>query len=289
MAKELKLLQKYPTEFSARYDIFRKCEMFFPKDEQLRSFRETFSNLKIEKNSCRVLAVGPYDGAVDIPIIDALDSKQSRTEYIVVEPAAHELKKFESMVASKQEQGDWRKVDFEFHAKTIEAYLQETKTAKDKNDFDIIHTIRCAYCFTDPGSVFVDLYERLEKGGLLFNTISTGHLEKILKKADEVNPGSRRCVGVSNLRKVLQQKLPGIDINTTYRKSSLLVDECFKEESRDENLLLDFLVQTIDFRQNASEEVFNDFMTFMKEECCYEMEGKLLMRMDEEDFLIFKK
>ncbi|XP_070573691.1 histamine N-methyltransferase-like [Ptychodera flava] len=233
--------------------------------------------------------IKPPNGNTDVPIIDILHSKQCNINYIVVEPNVAEVDKFKSLVASKQEQGQWTRVRFEFHQTTIENYLEESQRRVAEDNFDIIHTIHCVYTMPDPGAIFVGLYGRLQKGGMLLNTMAAGSLEQLYVKEREINPALRSCVGSASLRRIIQRRLPDVEINTIYKKMALLADECFKEESREGNMLLDFLTYTLDFRKSVSETVLSDFMAFMREECCYEKDGKLFLHKDDEDIVIFKK
>ncbi|XP_070555690.1 histamine N-methyltransferase-like [Ptychodera flava] len=289
MSKEMKNLYNNTEEYFNRLRIFKKYMSYCPKEDQQTSVYETFENLKLKRDSLRVLAVGAGDGNADVPIIDILHSKQCHINYIVVEPIMAELEKFKSLAASKQEQGQWSRVRFEFHQTTIENYLEESQTRVAEDNFDIIHTIHCAYNMSDPQGVLAGLYERLQKGGLLLNTITAGPLEKLLAKIKMINPESRQCVGSASLRRMIQRRLPDVEITTIYKKNALLADEIFKEESREGNMLLDFLTQTLDFRKSVSKRVLSDFMALMREECCYEKDGKLFLHKDEEDIVIFKK
>ncbi|XP_070555104.1 histamine N-methyltransferase-like [Ptychodera flava] len=249
MSKEMKNLYHNTEEYFNRLRIFKKYMSYCPKEDQQTSVYETFENLKLKRDSLRVLAVGAGDGSSDVPIIDILHSKQCHINYIVVEPIMAEVEKFKSLVASKQEQGQWARVRFEFHQTTIESYLEESQTRVAEDNFDIILAIHSAYNMSDPEGVFAGLYERLQKGGLLLNTITAGPLEKLYAKIKERHPESRQCVGSAWLRRMIQRRLPDIEINTTYKKIALLADECFKEESQEGNMLLDFLTQTLDFRK----------------------------------------
>ncbi|XP_070556573.1 histamine N-methyltransferase-like [Ptychodera flava] len=288
MSKGMKTLYHYPEEYFNRLSIFKKYTSYSQEDQQ-RSLNETFGNFKPKRHSLRILAVGAGDGSSDVPIIDILHSKQCQINYNVVEPIVVELEKFKSLVASKQEQGQWTRVKFKFYQTTIENYLEESQTRVAEDNFDIIHTIQCAYAMSDPGGIFAGLYGRLERGGMLFNTMAAGPLEKLFAKGNEIHPESHKCVGSASLRRMIQRSLPDVEINTIYKKIALLADECFKEESREGNMILDFLTYTLDFRKSVSERVLSDFMTFMREECCYEKDGKLFLQRDEEDIVIFKK
>ncbi|XP_070554932.1 histamine N-methyltransferase-like [Ptychodera flava] len=289
MSKRVKILYHHPEEFFNRYSILMKYVSYYSEEDQQRSLNETFGNFKQKGDSLRVLAVGTGDGSADVPVIDILQSKQCNITYSVVEPMVAEVEKFKSLAASKQEQGQWTRVRFEFYQTTIENYLEESQTRVAEDNFDIIHTIHCAYTMSDPGGIFAGLFGRLERGGMLRNTIAAGPLEKLLAKAKEIHPVSRQCVGSASLRRMIQDRLPDVEINTIYKKIALLADECFKEESREGNMMLDFLTYTLDFRKSVSERVLSDFMEFMREECCYKRDGKLFLHKDEEDIVIFKK
>ncbi|XP_070574929.1 histamine N-methyltransferase-like [Ptychodera flava] len=288
MSKGRKPLYHYPEEYFNRLSVFKKYESYCKEDKQA-SLNETFGNFKPKRDSLRILAVGAGDGSSDVPIIDILHGNKCHINYSVVEPVIAEVEKFKSLVASKQEQGQWTRVSFEFHQTTIENYLEESQAKVAVDNFDIIHAIHSAYTISDQGGVFVSLYGRLHTGGMLLNTMVAGPMEKLLAKVNEIHQESHQCVGSATLRKIIQRRLPDVEINTFYKESALLADECFKEESREGNMMLDFLTYTLDFRISVSKSVVSDFMAFLREGCCYEKEGNIYLHMGEEDIVIFKK
>ncbi|XP_070534548.1 histamine N-methyltransferase-like [Ptychodera flava] len=285
--EEVKILKHHPKEYYNRLCTYKKYCFHYLHERQV-DFKDIFDKLQVKKDSLQVLAIGTGNGDADVPVIDLMTNKQFHINYIVVEPDAAEIEKFKSLVASKQEQGDWKSVNFEFNQTTIENYLKEAKKAQVKVNFDIIHTIHSAYQFTDHGSIFADLYDILGNRGILVNTMVAGPQEQVNAKAMEINPGTRECPGSASLRRMIQRRLPDIEIHTRYRKSYCSVDECFKEDSKDGNMLLDFLVQVVDFRKHVKEGVLSDFMAFFRAHC-YVKDGQLILDSDEEDIVIFKK
>ncbi|XP_070534546.1 histamine N-methyltransferase-like isoform X2 [Ptychodera flava] len=286
--EEVKILKHHPKEYYNRLCTYKKY-CFHYLDERQVDFKDTFNKFQVKEDSLQVLAIGTGNGDADVPVIDMMTDKQFHINYIVVEPDADEIEKFKLLVASKQEQGDWKSVNFEFNQTTIENYLKEAKKAQVKVNFDIIHAIHSAYHITHHASVFADLYGHIGKEGILVNTMIAGPQEMVNAKAMEMNFGTRECPGSASFRHMIQRSLPDVEIITKYRKSYCSVDECFKEYSKDGNMLLDFFVQIIDFRKHVTEDALSDFMAFFREECCYEKDGQLILDSDEEDIVIFKK
>ena len=90
-----------------------------------------------------------------------------------MDPDESQVKDFKDKISSKQQQSQWKNVNFEFHQTTIEEYLTEAKKSEVVG-MDIIHAQHCAYHFSDPENVIVDLYRILNKGGMLFTIMSVG-------------------------------------------------------------------------------------------------------------------
>ncbi|XP_070553695.1 histamine N-methyltransferase-like isoform X2 [Ptychodera flava] len=229
-------------------------------------------------------------GTKDIPIIDALLRRVEIVNYVVIEPSESEINKFKEFVSSKQDNGEWQNVRFTFYQVALQTYLRKAIEAGEKTCFDIILALHCAYFFTDPGQTFVDLYELLKNGGTLFNIMCAGAWEKLLKEVERhVGRRAAPCYGSIELRGILQQRMPALKMKILQRKDDVEVDECFKEDSKDGNEILDFILQIVDVRKNVPKDVVDELLLYLREQCCRTVDGKLYFESGDEDIVIVKE
>ncbi|XP_070555961.1 histamine N-methyltransferase-like [Ptychodera flava] len=292
MTHDLKPLVCFPKEYFEGFAVLQRCgfdERFLPQHQ--KTLMDTFDNFVFcgkTDYTLRVLAVGTADGTSDIQIIDTLDSKYSSILYVVVEPADSQVQKFQTLVQSKQEDGLWKNVKFDFHPITIEEYLGKTKSGKEPGGFDIIHLQHCAYHFADIEGTTVELYGRLNTGGMLCVLHVIGAWMELALHFGNIMPDSMSSqVESLTLLERLQHRIPDVKMQTQHRKISVKADECFKENSEDGNMMLNFIMQLLDFRKTAPPEVVVDFMKFFKE-LCYEEDSELYLPADDEIITIIK-
>ncbi|XP_070555956.1 histamine N-methyltransferase-like [Ptychodera flava] len=291
MTQDLKALVHFPKEyFEGLQAICRHGyeDYLGQREKDVKDAFESFVFCGETDSTLRVLAVGASDGILDIPIIDTLDSKYRSVLYTVVEPVESQVHEFSALVKSKRERGLWMSTNFDFQLTTIEEFLSKTKTRKELGGFDIIHLQHSAYHL--PESVIVELYGQLNKGGMLFTMLVVGAWENNYLRISNIIPDSMllKFAGSSTLRDTLYRRIPDVKIQTKYRKMRFKADECFKEESKDGNLIVNFLVQLHDFRKTAPPEVVNNYMKYLRE-CCEELNGELYIPADDEDIVVIKQ
>ncbi|XP_070570813.1 histamine N-methyltransferase-like [Ptychodera flava] len=290
MAVETKLLMNYEHEFFERYSTLCRYRRTTFYEEQQWRLKNTFQDFSFCKDTAiSVLAIGSGDGTKDVYIIDALAKKVDFVDYVVVEPSESEIQKFKTIESSKQDRGEWKNVRLTYHQMALEEFLGKPWQDKE-NYFDIIIAIHCAYFISNPGQIFHDLYKILKKGGTLFNTMSVDAWEKILQEAEKHH--SCRTIssyGSMELRQKLGQTMPNVNMKILRRKNGIGVDECFREESKDGNDILDFILQIVDVRKNIPEEIVDKLLIYLREKCCHSVDGKLYFDADDEDIIIVKE
>ncbi|XP_070556687.1 histamine N-methyltransferase-like [Ptychodera flava] len=294
MTQEMKALIHFPNEyFEGLSTIYRNglSNYFSIREQDLLNACDRFVFRLDKDDVLRVLAIGPADGLFDIAVIDKLINKfgMRKISYVVIEPAKDQIQKFEDLVKSRHEQSLWTTVKFEFHQKTIEAYLKEIENGAALGSFDIILLQHSAYHIMDPANVFAELYGQLNGGGMLYCQIGIGPWEQVRLRVGNVIPDPYiPRIGSATLQKMLKHRMPDVKIHTQYRKMNFKAGECFKEGSRDGNLIVDFLVQLRDFKKMAPPEVVSDVMKFLRESC-YELNNDLYFPADDEDIMIIKE
>ncbi|XP_077997298.1 histamine N-methyltransferase-like [Glandiceps talaboti] len=249
MVETIKTLFHYKDEYFQCFRTMKKYGYDHLGDQCKRDLIETFGNIDVgHVGELRVLAIGSWDGNVDEPIIDILSKRFQNIRYVVVEPDKDGVEKFKSLVESKSGVSQWMNVNFEFNIAKIENYLTNVKTM-DGCLADMMHKIGQYYF-------------------------------------DPAFPSG--FVGATGIREVLQQQIPNLKMRSVYRETSLKANEMFKEESKDGNELLDFLTHIRNFRKCLPVAIQNEIFTFVREKCCFEQDGDVFYKADEEDIIIMK-
>ncbi|XP_077997299.1 uncharacterized protein LOC144450528 [Glandiceps talaboti] len=249
MVETIKTLFHYKDEYFQCFRTMKKYGYDHLGDQCKRDLIETFGNIDVGHiGELRVLAIGSWDGNIDEIIIDVLSKRFQKIRYVVVEPDKDGVDKFKSLVESKSGVSQWMNVNFEFNIAKIENYLANVKTMDGCLE-DLMHKIGQYYFDPDFPLVFA---------------ASTG------------------------VKEMLHQQIPNLKMRSVYRETSFKANECFQEESKDGNELLHFHTHILKFRKLVPVAIQNEIFTFMREKCCFEQNGDILCKADEEDIIIMK-
>ncbi|XP_070554988.1 histamine N-methyltransferase-like [Ptychodera flava] len=255
MTQEIKALIHFPNEyFEGLSKIYQNGVANFSseREQDVMNACDRFVSRHNKEDMLRLLSIGPADGFFDIPVIDYLIKRFGKITYVVIEPENNQIQKFEDLVKSRNEQNLWTTVKFEFHQKTIEAYLKEIERGAALGRFDIILLLHSVYHIMDPANVFAELYGQLNRGGMLYCQIGVGPWEEVnIRVGNVISDPNITRIGSATLQKLLKHRMPDVKIHTQYRKMNFKAGECFNEESRDGKLMVDFLVQVHDFKKTA--------------------------------------
>ncbi|XP_070574718.1 histamine N-methyltransferase-like [Ptychodera flava] len=289
MAQTVKSLMDYPSEYLERINLVHQKGYHTTDDNRLLIYKDTFKELMVRQDStlCVLLV-----GSAESNFIDALSllGKNQPIHFVIQQSSEKAINEFKDLAESKRDQGLWKTVTFDFQELTLDAYLLEAKVAEKQIHFDIIHCYHSAYFFPEPGQVFVDLYNLLNERGILLNTMCAGPWERLYIKVAEYFPSLvHELYGSPHLQGILRQRIPGVEMRVATRELSVDIEECFQKNSKVGNMLLDFLVQGLNFRQNAQEDVADKIIEFIEEKCCRIVNGKRCFIADEEDVYILKK
>ncbi|XP_002741056.1 histamine N-methyltransferase-like [Saccoglossus kowalevskii] len=281
MKEVIKTLNHYPMYYHAYYDTLMAT---VDVDQRKNDVMTVVKKLKLDgTKALNVLTIGCGNGKSDEPFIDNLLANYLNISYTAVEPVADELTKFEQLVKNKGDQ--WNNVTFDFRAITIEEYLE----MNERKQFGMIIAAHSAYHFKDVECTILDLYNCLDKGGILFTRMDDGAWEKLSVKVGEyyTDPGYN-CIGTRAIEDIINSRLTTVRYGSIKRELWLDVTECFDEESQVGSHIIDFLTQIYNFREIAKPEIKKQILEYMRDECCKKEENKVLFSKDEKDLFIFR-
>ncbi|XP_070552083.1 uncharacterized protein [Ptychodera flava] len=132
-----------------RFNAYHRNRRTIPNDQRIAMYRNQIDKMKMKNvSTLRVLSIGSGDGERESLFIDAILSRGYPIDYVVIEPSGDYTEKFEALAKSKQDQGQWNSVQFEFRTMTVQTYLHEIGQLTKQPNFDIVHCPQSAYFFT---------------------------------------------------------------------------------------------------------------------------------------------
>ncbi|XP_070556138.1 histamine N-methyltransferase A-like [Ptychodera flava] len=290
MEGEIKFLLDHDKEYFERLNLVIANGFDTVHAQEFENYKNILKKGNFNKDSVlKVLAIGTGDGQAEGLFCDAALSMGYTLHHTAVEQSEAEINKFKTLDETKKAEGHWRNVTFDFHHITVQQYLRDARHNGEQQHFDVIRCPECAYFFTDAGDIFVELYKMLNKGGMLWNNMTGGAAEQITKELARHSPVTLSLYGSSTLREILGERLPGVDLQVETLNYNIECEECFKEDSRDGNMILDFFTQILDFRKYASKEVVDSILVVMDKNSCRLANGKRALVDCQEHVIILKK
>ncbi|XP_033628191.1 histamine N-methyltransferase-like [Asterias rubens] len=252
----------------------------------------TFSNEVVKQLPCklneneelRVLGIGSGSGEMESKMLAMLLQKYPRITNCVVEPAVDQIVQYKALVQSKGR--ELQGVNFDWRQQTMDQYREADS---DGAKFHFINAVHSMYYVEDLDSSLTYMYDLLEPGGkLLIITISddsgtcrlfnrfTGyqdHLMHLISSADVRSSFDRR----------------NIPYTQSQQKSRVEITKFLDETSEDGNLLMDFLIQIVKFKETASDAQYKEVMEYMLSGDCSEKDGDEVLFNNDWDAVIIEK
>ncbi|XP_078594307.1 histamine N-methyltransferase-like [Branchiostoma floridae x Branchiostoma japonicum] len=189
----------------------------------------------------RVLGIGNGSGEADSVILEKLLQRHSSVYNRVVEPSREMLARYKARVREDTSLGAVR---FDWRQQTAEEYFQ----TKDDTKFHLIHAVHVLYHVEDLDATLRNMWEQLEDGGYIFVAMQSGKggwgglRHKLWEKFGQGDRLKTWCSTSGDVKRCLDRR--GISYVTSVDTNNINVTECFKENSENGKLLLDFLTHT---------------------------------------------
>ncbi|XP_035672629.1 histamine N-methyltransferase-like [Branchiostoma floridae] len=189
----------------------------------------------------RVLGIGSGSGETDSAILKKLLQRHSSVYNRVVEPSGEMIGRYKALVREDTSLGAVR---FDWRQQTAEEYFQ----TKDDTKFHLIHAVHVLYHVEDLDATLRNMWGQLEDGGYMFVTMQSGKggwgglRHKLWEKFGLGDRLKTWCSTSGDVKQRLDTR--GISYVTSLDTNNINVSECFKENSENGKLLLDFLTHT---------------------------------------------
>ncbi|XP_038066471.1 histamine N-methyltransferase-like [Patiria miniata] len=228
----------------------------------------------------RVLGVGSGSGEMDSPVLNMLSKRFPRINKCVVEPNPRFLDQYKARAQS--EVHELQGLYYEWRQQTIQQYEKAGDSAK----FHFISAIHSIY-YVDESSLMY-LYDRLEPGGIMLVVLrsdKSGHA----RFWNRLQSFRHRFVytDAALVRNVLDSR--GIPYTHFHEPQFLDITKCFDEASEEGSLLVDFLTQTVHFKETAPEDVQRSMMEYLASSDCSESKSEAILLNIDLDAIVISK
>ncbi|XP_072045558.1 histamine N-methyltransferase-like [Amphiura filiformis] len=274
-------------DYSGEYEVYK--QWYETKFEQL-----VVDKIKLEEQEdqqeLRVMGVGSGSGEADYEMLTELLSRYPKIRNTVIEPADQMMQKYRHLVTSQQQ--SLSGVVFDWRQQKYEDYQQDCQQTGDVTKFHFIHVVHSLYHMPDLDAVLESLWERLDNGGVLL-IIITSEKSGIHHVHEKFNKEVKADNTMTNATSAdVQRVFDKLRLTCKVYLQPLRLDitKCFQDGDRDGDLILDFLANTINFRNAAPKILLEDYMQFLKEAKCSEVSSdRVLLNMDWNAIVIQKE
>ncbi|XP_041482077.1 histamine N-methyltransferase-like [Lytechinus variegatus] len=221
----------------------------------------------------RILGIGSGGGEIDVCLLERLSARFSCISNTVVEPATDAISKYKALLDEKAT--SLPGVTTHLKQTTFEEFCAETRENSNSSDsrptFHLIHAISSLYHVDDFKKVIREMYEMLEEGGVMLVIVMTD--DHVIYRMWDNFPflvGQQQDALAKNLSsKDITTALEDLGIAYSVQTVNCRTDaiSCFNPESEEGGKVLDFLTNTIRFRDTAPAEMYDEVLGFLRAIC----------------------
>ncbi|XP_028846568.1 histamine N-methyltransferase [Denticeps clupeoides] len=230
------------------------------------------------KTHVSVVGVGSGTGKMDVEMLSQLHRRLPgvTVDNEVVEPSSEMMHKYKALVSDTR---DLDYVNFIWNKMTACEFQKRWKENKLEKKIDFIHMIQMLYYVSDPEATVSFFHSLLSENGKLIIILVSGQSgwDKLWRTFAPrlCIPSVSQCLTARDVKSFLDDK--GVQYKSYELPSHMDITECFAEGDERGELLLDFLTEVKDFRENAPAELEEGVMSLLRHpECSTEVDGRVL-------------
>ncbi|XP_071956961.1 histamine N-methyltransferase A-like [Antedon mediterranea] len=225
-------------------------------------FSETImKEIKVEKEKeLMVLGIGSGPGQIEYHVLKQVLKQWPKITDTVVEPNLSHINKYKDLAAKKARALDG--VSFDWRQHTLQQFRLKTQDQPLKK-FHFIMLFHVLYFFEDLAEDLNYLKSILEDGGMIIAMMECD--DSCVPLITEQFPQFKKNVYVVSTRDV-EKELVKLQIQFVKHRiqMNLNVTDCLDGESKEEELLVDFITQSPFFKETASKSLYSDIIEYLK-------------------------
>ncbi|XP_071956960.1 histamine N-methyltransferase A-like [Antedon mediterranea] len=276
--------ERYAESFLVYWNLSRNVEAF---QNWINSYfpEKIMKEIKVEKEKeLMVLGVGSGPGQTECLVLKELLKQWPKIRDTVVEPDLSYINKYQDLASKKTELIDG--VSFEWRQQTLQQFRQETQDQPLKK-YHFIMLFHVLYFFEieDIADIIQYLKSILQDGGMILTLIECD--DDCVAQTTEKFPQFKKNPSTQDVEKALAK----LQIQFVKHRITLSLDgtSCFVGETKQGELLMNFLTQTAFFKETASNSLYSDVIKHLRSIVLSESEdGKSLLRCDCDAIVITK-
>lgn len=240
-----------------------------------------------------VLSVGSGDGEQDIEILKtlarglgSLDGQSSKPSIraCIVEPSSLIADFMQSVSSLPEELSSLANVSFQWHKMTFQDFSRAS-LERNNDTFHFIHFV-CSLYYMEAEESLTQCFKRLERGGAILCVIAgeESFFAKFSKRDDAPVSNTytgKEIIAVAQRNNWRYEEIPPVRYEAD-------ISGLFDETSPTGNLMLDFLTNTVNFRETADPVLFNKMMDFIRQSSITDEKGKTLLKSEITAVFIYK-
>ncbi|KAM4626545.1 histamine N-methyltransferase isoform 1-T2 [Discoglossus pictus] len=239
---------------------------------------EIISSIGNQKPAIEILGVGSGSGEIDLQMLSKIQARYPRVliNNNIIEPSAEQILSYKERVSKTS---NLNNITFSWHEKTSCEYEHQVNETKEYKKYDFIHMIQMLYYVKDVSATLKFFKSCLAPNGKLIIILVSGNSgwSHLWKKYGPRLPLNDLCLyitagDIADMLISMGAKFKSYDL-----QSDMDITECFMEGNRNGELLLDFLTETCDFKNNAPSDLRDEIMKDLQTpECSTVKEGKII-------------
>ncbi|XP_071949567.1 histamine N-methyltransferase A-like [Antedon mediterranea] len=208
----------------------------------------------------RMLGVGSGSGFVETCALKQLVTKWSKVTHTVLEPNSDLLDQFKELAA--KEKDNLPGVSFDWKQKTVEEFKQESADQTSKYHF--IMVVQSIYYVDDLEGILKYLTSLLAKGGMMVIVMVSENsvMWRIANRFPEFQNEKQLGICTKHIEEILAAN--GIKFATDEIEARMDSTGCFVKDSKEAELLIDFITQVAYLKSQRSEAFYNEVVEYVK-------------------------
>ncbi|XP_066497493.1 histamine N-methyltransferase-like [Hoplias malabaricus] len=272
------------------FQLFLECstEQQCMREFIQKTLPEILSSIGTGQDTINVMGVGSGTGVIDLDVLHQLRLlyPDTKVDNEVVEPSGDMLHRYKELVSKTP---DLDHITFRFNEMTASEFTENWKKRNTDKKMDFIHLIQMLYFIKDPEATVMFFRSLLNIHGKLLIILISGdsgwaRLSKTCH-AEVCDSEQCQCINSGDVQKFLDAI--GIPYSKYTLPSQIDISECFSPGDERGELLLDGLIEVVDFSKKASPKLRAEVLQLLKHpECSREENGRIMFNINLEAFIL---
>ncbi|XP_071954197.1 histamine N-methyltransferase A-like [Antedon mediterranea] len=228
----------------------------------------------------RSLGIGSDNGEIESIFTKQLSDHFGKLENTVIEPAEEAIEEYKRLTAKN----NWSNVEYSWFNGTFQQFKENLEKEGNATKYHHINSLDSIYHLENPADDIIFMYNMLENGGMLMILVGSDEnsYSKIVKRFPDIGP--LQTINCSDVLTVCQESQ--FQFQRYHHECTTDITDFISSDDhpREKKVTIDYLTQTVDFKESVSESLYNKVIDYIKSS-----DGQILLRNDFDVIFIQKK